>query len=59
MPSAGSLIAAGRYDLHHAILAYGGYREVQARLDRRPAWPRVDLLRDRDLVKSALRQVSY
>lgn len=28
--------AAGRYDLHHAIVYNGGYRAVAAELGRRP-----------------------
>ena len=30
------LPAAGRYDLHHAIVYNGGYRVVAEELDRRP-----------------------
>ena len=32
MPSVGAVCAAGRYDLHHAILFQGGYAAVRARL---------------------------
>ncbi|KAL4458291.1 hypothetical protein ABPG75_013156 [Micractinium tetrahymenae] len=39
MPSRSSLFAAGRYDLHHAILLHGGYTTASELLGRQPAWP--------------------
>lgn len=39
MPSRSSILAAGRYDLHHAVVYAGGYRAVGAALGRPPAWP--------------------
>jgi hypothetical protein len=39
MPSRSALHAAGRYDLHQAIVAAGGYAQVSEDLDRYPAWP--------------------
>ena len=39
MPSRNSLLAAGRYDLHSAVVAAGGYTQVAEDLDRWPAWP--------------------
>lgn len=39
MPSRSALFAAGRYDLHAAIVAAGGYTQVAQDLDRFPAWP--------------------
>lgn len=39
MPSRSALCAAGRYDLHQAIVAAGGYAQVSQVLDRYPAWP--------------------
>lgn len=39
MPSRSSLFAAGRYDLHHAILLHGGYTGASELLGRPPAWP--------------------
>ncbi|KAH7624399.1 hypothetical protein NADE_003751 [Nannochloris sp. 'desiccata'] len=39
MPSRSALCAAGRYDLHQAIVAAGGYAQVSEDLDRYPAWP--------------------
>ena len=58
MPSEMSLRAAGCYDLHHAIVRAGGYREVARMLDRRPSWPRVDVGRDHERVVAALEQVA-
>lgn len=39
MPSRSIVQASGRYDLHAAIMAYGGYRAVAKHLGRRPSWP--------------------
>lgn len=39
MPGRAAVLAAGRYDLHHAIVYHGGYRAVADALDRPPAWP--------------------
>lgn len=39
MPSRSSILAAGRYDLHNAITAAGGYVATGEMLGRRPAWP--------------------
>lgn len=39
MPSRNSVLAAGRYDLHAAIVAAGGYVRVAEELKRWPAWP--------------------
>jgi hypothetical protein len=39
MPSRASILAAGRYDLHAAVVAAGGYTSVADDLDRWPAWP--------------------
>jgi len=39
MPSRSALCAAGRYDLHQAIVAAGGYVQVSEDLERYPAWP--------------------
>lgn len=39
MPSRRTLLAAGRYDLHAAIMSAGGYTQVAEDLDRWPAWP--------------------
>lgn len=39
MPSRSAIKTAGRYDLHHAIVAAGGYQQVAEDLDRWPAWP--------------------
>ena len=39
MPGRAAVLAAGRYDLHHAIVYHGGYRAVQEMLSRSPAWP--------------------
>jgi len=58
MPSESSVKAAGRYDLHHAVLRHGGYSEVARSLDRRPSWPRVDLERDAAMVAGAILSVA-
>ena len=39
MPSRSIVQASGRYDLHAAIMASGGYRAVAKALERRPSWP--------------------
>ena len=39
MPGRAAVLAAGRYDLHHAIVYHGGYKAVQEMLSRSPAWP--------------------
>ena len=39
MPGRAAVLAAGRYDLHHAIVYHGGYRAVREVLSRSPAWP--------------------
>lgn len=40
MPTAGAVIRAGRWDLHRAIVTYGGYRAVREMLARGPSYPR-------------------
>jgi hypothetical protein len=55
MPSRSSLVAAGRYDLHTAIVAAGGYNEVADMLDRWPAWPPTQRLRNKRNLKSEIR----
>ena len=44
MPSRSVVQAAGRYDLHHAIMYQGGYREAAQTLDRPHTWPRYQVL---------------
>ena len=39
MPPRSAILAAGRYDLHHAVVYAGGYRAVGEALGRPPAWP--------------------
>ena len=46
MPSRSSLLAAGRYDLHNAIVGNGGYVGVGKELGRCPAWPPTRHLHD-------------
>ncbi|CAL8466434.1 g5970 [Coccomyxa elongata] len=46
MPSRTAVLAAARYDLHHAIQYCGGYRAVAEMLERPAAWPRFQSLRD-------------
>ncbi|KAK9813221.1 hypothetical protein WJX72_010952 [[Myrmecia] bisecta] len=55
MPSRSTIMAAGRYDLHHAIMYHGGYRLAAETLDRRHAWPRFkDLMDDFSALEAAL-----
>lgn len=54
MPSRSSLLAAGRYDLHTAIVSQGGYAEVSNALDRWPAWPPTRKLRNLKTLKSEI-----
>ena len=54
MPSRSSLLAAGRYDLHTAIVAQGGYTEVAKTLNRWPAWPPTRKLRNIKALKSEI-----
>ena len=54
MPSRSSLLAAGRYDLHTAIVSQGGYVEVSNALDRWPAWPPTRKLRNLKTLKSEI-----
>lgn len=46
MPSRSALLAAGRYDLHSAIVNCGGYAAVAEDLERWPAWPPTRHLQD-------------
>lgn len=46
MPSRNALLAAGRYDLHSAIVNGGGYAVVAEELERWPAWPLTKHLQD-------------
>jgi hypothetical protein len=55
MPSRGAVAAAGRYDLHAAVVAAGGYRVVASALRRRPAWPPSAPLRRGRALAAALR----
>ena len=55
MPSRTSLLAAGRYDLHTAIVAAGGYTEVAYMLDRWPAWPPTQRFRNKRVLKSEIK----
>ena len=54
MPSRSSLLAAGRYDLHTAIVSQGGYAEVSDALNRWPAWPPTRKLRNIKTLKSEI-----
>ena len=54
MPSRSSLLAAGRYDLHTAIVSQGGYAEVSTALDRWPAWPPTRKLRNLKTLRSEI-----
>ena len=55
MPSRASLLAAGRYDLHAAIVAAGGYIEVAHMLDRWPAWPPTQRFKNKRVLKSEIK----
>lgn len=55
MPSRTSLLTAGRYDLHTAIVAAGGYTEVARMLDRWPAWPPTQRFRKKRVLKSEIK----
>lgn len=55
MPSRASLLAAGRYDLHTAIVAAGGYNEVADMLDRWPAWPPTQRFKNKRVLKSEIK----
>ncbi|BDA51189.1 hypothetical protein COCOBI_18-0650 [Coccomyxa sp. Obi] len=54
MPSRTAVLAAARYDLHHAIQYCGGYRAVADMLERPAAWPRFQSLRDPTALKAEL-----
>lgn len=56
VPSRTAVMAAGRYDLHQAIVSLGGYREVARLLGRRPAWPPSQHLRTLRSLRAALRE---
>ncbi|KAK9828088.1 hypothetical protein WJX81_002392 [Elliptochloris bilobata] len=56
VPSRKALMGAGRYDLHHAIQFWGGYRAVAEVLERPHSWPRP--LPDRHALRAELRAVS-
>lgn len=55
MPSRASLLAAGRYDLHTAIVAAGGYNDVARMLDRWPAWPPTQRFKNKRVLKSEIK----
>ena len=57
MPSRSALFAAGRYDLHAAIVAAGGYGQVAEDLNRYPAWPPTRHLRSLRTLATELREV--
>ena len=57
MPSRSALFAAGRYDLHQAIVAAGGYGQVSEDLDRYPAWPPSRHLRSIRTLAAELKEV--
>ena len=54
MPSRSALLAAGRYDLHGAIVAAGGYVHVAEMLDRWPAWPPTHRFKNTKILKSEI-----
>ncbi|KAI8110829.1 hypothetical protein M9434_004403 [Picochlorum sp. BPE23] len=54
MPSRSALLAAGRYDLHGAIVAAGGYAVVAEMLDRWPAWPPTHRFKNPKILKSEI-----
>lgn len=54
MPSRSALLAAGRYDLHGAIVAAGGYAHVAEMLDRWPAWPPTHRFKNTKVLKSEI-----
>lgn len=56
MPSRSALQAAGRYDLHHAVMLHGGYTVASQSLDRRPAWPPSQHLDSLAALRQELRQ---
>lgn len=56
MPSRSALFAAGRFDLHHAIVGAGGYGAVAEALDRFPAWPPTRRLRSLRTLAGELRE---
>lgn len=48
MPRRREVLAAGRYDLHHAIELCGGYKEVARQLGRKPSTRALDRLAARE-----------
>lgn len=56
MPSRSALLAAGRYDLHSAIVAAGGYQEVAMSLDRWPAWPPTARFKNISILKEEIEE---
>ncbi|CAK0783921.1 hypothetical protein CVIRNUC_007121 [Coccomyxa viridis] len=59
MPPRRAVMAAGRYDLHHAIQYHGGYRMAAEMLERPSAWPHFRHLREDPLaLEAALRAFS-
>ena len=40
MPSRSTVLAAGRFDLHHGIMYQGGYTSVAQQLARPASWPK-------------------
>eukprot|EP00890_Picochlorum_soloecismus_P004359 jgi/Picsp_1/4924/NSC_02288-R1_protein len=56
MPSRSAVLAAGRYDLHAAIVAAGGYGQVAEYLSRWPAWPPTERLKNMDVLKDEIEE---
>ena len=56
MPSRSAVLAAGRYDLHAAIVAAGGYGQVGEFLNRWPAWPPTERLKNIDVLKEEIEE---
>ena len=55
MPSRSAILAAGRYDLHSAIVAAGGYTRVAEMLDRWPAWPPTKRFKNEKILKTEIK----
>jgi len=56
MPSRSAVLAAGRYDLHAAIVAAGGYGQVAEFLNRWPAWPPTERLKNIDVLRDEIEE---
>lgn len=57
LPVPHCLPAAGRWDVHNAIVRNGGYREVAQLLDRRLSWPVPNTLDTPTALRQALAEL--